>query len=66
MLPTKWNSSTSPTAAVTVSGEKANPPVPAVMTMVFATTVAARPARKPIDAYIVVFELIGVLWKELE
>jgi hypothetical protein len=63
MLPTKWNSSTSPISAVTVSGEKTNPPSPAVMAMVFAPTVAARPARKPIDAYIVVFELIGVLWK---
>jgi len=52
MLPTKWNSSTSFTFAVTVSGEKTKPPEPAVMTIVSATAVAARAAKRLIDACI--------------
>ena len=53
MLPTKWNSSVSPTSAVTLSGEKTNPPEPAVITTVLAAAVVARAAKKPIIVYIV-------------
>jgi hypothetical protein len=58
MLPTKWNSSTSPTFAVTLSGLNTNPPDPAMITIVVASAVAAMAARMPIDLYIVFVEMI--------
>jgi hypothetical protein len=62
MLPTKWNSSVSPTSAVTLSGEKTKPPEPAVMTTVFAAAVAASATMALNEGYIFLrgcFELGG-------
>jgi len=59
MLPTKWNSKTSLTAAVTLSGEKTKPPLPAVMTIVLAAAVAANATRREIE-YIAFKDFVSV------
>jgi len=46
MLPKKWNSRTSPTAAVLESGLNEKPLWPVLMTIVFAATVAVRATRR--------------------
>jgi len=48
----KWNSTVSPTFAVTVFGENVKPLCPALMTIVAADALAAKTARRLIVGYI--------------
>jgi len=56
MLLTKWNAKISPTSAATLSGEKAKPPEPAVMTIVLAAVVTANVQRMQKGAYMAFLE----------
>ena len=58
MLPKKWNSTTSPTAAVMVSGLKTRPPLPTVTVIVVANVLATRVERSAIDKCMLVFDTV--------